>query len=142
VHDMATVTGSGPTPSGTVTFTWYPNTTCDEATGVGAGIVALDASGIAHPRNDETVTIGGNAFKATYSGDGTYNPSTGDCEPLNATQLSSKTVTVIHAGKGADDTTSAAAITSAAIGSTVHDMATVTGSGPTPTGTVTFTWYP
>src|SRR5262249_57436016 len=36
-----------------------------------------------------------------------------------------------------------AAITSAAIGSTVHDQATVTGivAGGTPTGTVTFTVY-
>ena len=36
------------------------------------------------------------SFQATYSGDGTYDPSVGACEPLEVTPLASSTVTLIH----------------------------------------------
>ena len=59
----------------------------------------------------------------------------------SATKLTPEVGTVIHAGSGANDTADAPAITSAAIGSTVHDKASVTGGFTVPTGTVTFTVY-
>ena len=139
VHDQATVTGSGPTPTGNVSFTWYTNTTCS-GDGVTAGTVAL-AAGIAHPSSNETVPVGGGSFKASYGGDSTYNGSTGPCEPVEGTKINSSTATDIHAGPGANDGVGAPGITQAPIGSTVHDQAKVTGSGPTPTGTVDFRWY-
>ena len=133
VHDEATVTGSGPTPTGTVTFTWYNNTTCT-GTGVAAGTVTL-VNGIAHPSNDETLTASGGSFKAVYNGDSVYNGSTGACEPLTVKKKDSHVETEIHAAG------SSTPITTAAVGTTIHDKATVTGSGPTPTGSVTFKWY-
>ena len=151
---MATVTGSGParrpapspSPGTTTRPAPAPAPRRDRGRLVG---------GIAHPSDDDTLTVAGGSFKAVYNGDSVYITSTGACEPLTATKKSSSTVTVIHAGKcetsygypqggtggSTCDTTSATPITSATVGSIVHDMATVTGSGPTPTGTVTFTWY-
>src|SRR5207342_1801698 len=83
----------------------------------------------------QTPTVSGDfSFQATYSGDGTYDPSTGACEPLEVTTLASTTVTVIHDAAHAT-------VTSVPAGTTVHDQATVTGTLGTPTGTVTFDWF-
>jgi hypothetical protein len=133
VYDFATVTGSGPAPTGNVTFTYYPNTTC-APTGTGAGTKTI-ASGTAGPSDPQIVGVNGGSFKATYNGDINYNPSTGVCEPLQPKKLDSTTVTTIHLVTGAP-------VVSAPIGSQVFDSVTVSGSGPTPTGTVTFTYYP
>src|SRR5436190_535624 len=56
--------------------------------------------------------------------------------PRRSSDLDSSVTTAIH-------NAAHAVITSAAIGATVHDSATVTGTqaGGTPTGTVTFTVY-
>ena len=90
------------------------------------------------------VPVGGGSFQATYNGSTTYNTDVSPCEPRQAaTKLTSEANTAIHAGAGAGDTARAAAITTAAIGSTVHDKATVTGTaaGGTPTGNVSFVWF-
>ena len=65
-----------------------------------------------------------------HSGNGTYNASTGPCEPL--------TVTKIEQLDRDDRQRGAPVVTSVVIGTPVHDRAIVTGlgSGPTPTGTV------
>src|SRR5207247_2296489 len=129
VHDKATVTGTvaGGTPTGNVTFTvWLGNTSCT-GTGAAAGTVSLNASGVAHPSDDETVPVGGLSFKAHYNGSTTYNESDSACEPLEATKLSSSTATEIHSGSSVGETIPSV-VTSAPIGSTVHDKATVTGT--------------
>ena len=137
VHDKALVTGTaaGGTPTGTVTFTVYMgNTTCTGAGTVGDPIALV--AGVADPSASAVVPVGGLSYKATYNGSTTYNTSVGACEPLTATKLDSSTATDVHnAAHGV--------ITSAPIGSTVHDKALVTGTaaGGTPTGTVTFTVY-
>src|SRR5204862_6132198 len=105
-----------------------------------AGLLPL-AGGVRHPSNDASVPAGGLSYRAHYSGDGVYTPADGPCEPLNAVRLTPTVSTDIHAGAGASDTAAAAVITSALVGSTVHDRATVVGSAGTPTGTVTFTVY-
>jgi uncharacterized repeat protein (TIGR01451 family) len=137
VHDLATVTGTqaGGTPTGSVTFSWYSSKDCS-GPAKAAGTVQLDASGVAHPSDGETVPAGGASFKAHYNGDATYKAADADCEPLDATKLDSSAVTTIH-------NAAHSAITSAPIGSTVHDSAAVTGTqaGGTPTGTVDFKWY-
>ena len=136
VHDKATVgTVAGyPAPTGTVSFTVYANMTCTGA-GTAAGSPAL-AAGVAHPSSDAVVPAGGLSFKAHYNGDSKYNGADGPCEPLTATKLNSSTATDVHDAAHS-------VITSAPIGTTVHDKATVTGTaaGGTPTGTVTFTIY-
>ena len=109
--------------------------------GTAAGTNVALSGGVAHPSGDVVVPAGGLSFKAHYNGDTKYNAADGPCEPLTGNKLLSSTVTDIHAGAGASDQASAAAILSAAIGSTVHDKATVSGALTTPTGTVNFTVY-
>ena len=133
VHDKATVSGSLSTPTGTVDFTVYTGSTTCSGEGAAAGTVTL-ASGIAHPSNTAVVPVGGLSYKAHYNGNDVYDASDGACEPLAGDKLGSSTVTDIHnAAHGV--------ITSAPIGSTVHDKATVSGGLTTPTGTVDFTVY-
>jgi hypothetical protein len=131
VHDNATVTGEigGPAPTGNVAFNLYATNNCTGATTT--QIVALTGN---TESSATTVPVGGLSYKAFYQGDSNYTPALGLCEPLTATRLTSSVTTNIHNG-------SHAVITSAVIGSGVHDNASVTGSGPTPTGTVVFNLY-
>jgi hypothetical protein len=140
VHDSAHITGTvgGGTPTGTVTFSvWMGQTTCPDPAVTAPSFTAtvtLNASGNADPALSKVVPVNGLAYQATYNGSTTYNKSTSDCEPLTADKLNSSTVTVVH-------NATHQVVTSALIGSTVHDKATVTGTtaGGTPTGTVDFT---
>ena len=79
VHDQATVTGGLGTPTGTVTFSWFTNVACVGSPAATSDPFALDASGVADatefPQTSNTPGIF--AFRATYSGDGTYTGSTG-----------------------------------------------------------------
>ena len=82
----------------------------------------LDAAGVVDATEfPQTPSTGGSfAFQATYSGDGTYEASTGACEPLTVTPVASSTVTVIHDAAHAP-------VMSVPAGTVVHDQATVTG---------------
>ncbi len=134
VHDKALVVGSGPVPTGNVDFTFYSNSTCAQ-TGAVAGSAAVNGGGIADPSTVEGPLAGGSySFKAHYVGDANYNAGDATCEPLTVNKLTPTVTTDIHSA-------AEAIITSAAIGSTVHDKATVGGTGPVPTGTVDFTFY-
>jgi len=87
VHDKATVTGSPAAfaPTGDVTFTFFTGGDCTTGTPAGAGTVALDANGVAHPSNSEgPLSEGSYAFQATYAGNNDYAGSTSPCEPLRA----------------------------------------------------------
>jgi hypothetical protein len=65
-----TVTGAGATPTGTVGVTGYDvATTCGPAVAVGAGGVATCTATF--------LSAGAKLLTATYSGDGTYSPSSG-----------------------------------------------------------------
>src|SRR5438105_13802373 len=67
-------------------------------------------------------TAGGISFSAHYNGSTTYNESTSvGCEQLSPVKLDSSVTTANH-------NAAHAVITSAAIGATVHDSATVTGT--------------
>ena len=69
---MATVTPSGSIPpTGSVTFTFYSNGTC-EGTGTAMGTIALDGAnpGVAHPSTSTAaLTPGTYAFQASWPGD-------------------------------------------------------------------------
>ena len=142
MHDKATVTGGAGTPTGDVDFTGLSGNKRPARTGTAAGTAVALVSGVAHPSNDATVPAGGLSYMAHYNGDATYTGKDGDCEALTAEKLTPTVVTAIHAGAGAADTAGAGAITSAAIGSTVHDKATVTGgAGYAEQANVDFTVY-
>jgi hypothetical protein len=128
VHDKATVTPSNAT--GTVSFQLYSDASCEVTNGA-PQVVALSGG------TAETSAVAANSamsYRATYSGDTNFNSSVGDCEPLTVNKLTSTVSTAIH--NSAHGT-----ITSANPGDTVHDSASVTGSGPTPTGNVTFDYW-
>src|SRR5205085_2394483 len=117
--------------TGTVTFQLYGTTDCS---GTHTDQTGVALSGGAASSSSTTVPATGLSYKAVYSGNATYNGSTGDCEPLSSDKLASSTTTLIKNANG--DT-----VTHAPIGTSVHDTVTVPGTLPTPTGTVTFQLY-
>src|SRR5262249_7367762 len=135
VHDRATVTGSGPTPTGNVAFTFYHNDDCS-GVGVPAGMIALDANGVAHSSADQgPLAAGSYSFQAHYSGDGNYDPANNACEPLTVEQATPTAATTLH---DADHNP----ITSIPLASSIHERASVSGIAAfAPTGSVAFTFY-
>jgi len=111
----ATVTGSGATPTGTVTFK-------DGSTTLGTA--TLDGSGQA-TFSTSALSTGSHSMTAVYGGDGTYGGSTSPA----LTQV---------VGQNASTTGITSSANPSAFGDTVVFTATVSGSGGTPTGTVTF----
>ena len=112
----ATVTGNGGVPTGTITYA---------VDGAALNTATLDATGKAS-FSDSTMTVGSHAVTASYSGDTDDNGSVSS--PL--TQAMHAIATTTSLGTGA---------TAGPAPQTVL-IATVVGtSGPTPTGTVTFT---
>ena len=134
VSDQATVTGSAGTPTGTVTFTFFTSGDC--STGGTAGSPVALSSGVANSASSGPLTAGSYSYQATYNGEaGVYAGSTGSCEPLTVTKAPTTTVTNIKQ--------SGSTVTSVALGSSVTDLATVSGQvgAIVPTGTVSFSFF-
>jgi hypothetical protein len=113
---IAKVTGNGGVPTGAVTFT---------ADGVNIGTVTLDPGGTATLSNS-SLAPGTHAILANYAGDANDSPSAS--QELNLLVTTIPTATALGASS------------SSGASSQVSLVATVIGSsGPTPTGTVTFT---
>ena len=144
VHDTATVTGSPvsqilPKPTGTVTFSFFKTGDCsgdvfassqhsvDGPTGVSDGSAS---TGALHPGNY--------SFSGSYASDNGYVGNTSACEPFSVNQGSTTTATQLKNGQA-----DLANGSSVALGSVIHDTASVTGVPPafSPTGTITFTFY-
>ncbi|HEV2413962.1 MAG TPA: hypothetical protein VGX27_04085, partial [Candidatus Dormibacteraeota bacterium] len=138
-YDTATVTPSdGFVASGTVTYTFYSNSTCS-GTGTGAGVVTLNAIGAVPNSNTEgPLAAGAYSFQAVYSGDGNYAGSTGACEPFSVAKGTSSTATVVF-----DALTNAPWSGTETTGASAYDTATGVASSVafTPTGTVTYTFF-
>ncbi len=111
----ATVTGSGGTPDGTVTFK-------DGATSLGTG--ALDGAGVA-TLTTSALAPGNHSVTAAYGGNTNFSASTS--APLTQS-----------VGIGISTATLIASPNPSALGQSISFTATVTGAGATPTGTVTF----
>src|SRR5205823_6014520 len=96
------------------------------------------------PDSAETAGLGaGNySYQATYSGDGNYSGSTGACEPFTVNPATTTTATVVK-----DNASPANVVDSgshkAALGTKVHDTATVTSGNNAFTigGTVSYQLY-
>lgn len=111
----ATVTGSGGTPTGTVTF-------LDGITRIGTG--TLNGSGVATVTTS-TLIVGAHSITAAYGGDTNFTSST--------------SAAVVQSIDGAASTVLLnSSLNPATYGVTITLTATVTGSGGTPTGTVAF----
>jgi hypothetical protein len=111
----ATVSGSGGTPTGTVTFK-------DGATMLGTG--TLNGSSQA-TFSTGALTTGSHSITAAYSGDGNFGS--------NVSAVLTQTV-----NQNASTTGVASSVNPSAFGQSVTFTATVSGTGGTPTGTVTF----
>jgi hypothetical protein len=140
VHDSATLSNAStsPLPSGTVTYTIYSDNTCSTqaTTGTSGQIdaqpatVTLNANGSVPDSGAVTFQQAGIYYwQAVYSGDAYNNGATSPCtseklvvktNPSIATQLSASSV---------------------AIGTTVHDSATLSNATSDAGGTVTYTVY-
>jgi hypothetical protein len=131
VHDSATVTGSGPTPTGDVDFTFFSGTgsnVCD-AQSVASGTDIALVAGIADPSTAQgPLGAGSYSFRASYSGDANYNSSISACEPFNVGLASPSISTTPNPSSGS-------------IGTMLNDTATLSG-GSSPTGNVTFKLFP
>src|SRR5438128_7027991 len=85
VHDRATVSGTGPTPTGTVNFTFYTSLDCGSG-GVTQSNVAL-AAGIADSSAHGPLATGSHSFKRHNNSDACYGQTDSLCEPLEVTAL-------------------------------------------------------
>src|SRR5439155_981641 len=132
-HDRATVSGTGPTPTGTVNFTFYTSLDCSTG-GTTQSNVALTA-GIARSEERRVGTEGSYWCKPQYNAENFYDAQDSLCEPLEVTALTPflQAEDGIRNGHVTGVQTCALPI--------LHDRATVSGTGPTPTGTVNFTFY-
>jgi hypothetical protein len=115
-----TVTGSGATPSGTVTLSGGGYTSAATALAGGIATIVIPAN---------SLSAGNDTLTASYSGDANYSPATGGVTgtaavKVLATPLAS-TVTVTPATSTLNS------------GSTLSVTVAVTGAGVTPSGTVT-----
>lgn len=143
IHDAALVAGTAgfPTPTGTVTFNRFTNDSCS-GTPAATEDATLDSNGTA-VSSDFTPLPGSLSYNASYGGDNIY-PATGPsaCEPLTVSKFSSAVNTRILVGPDFTGEVTNQAINLAGAASVlVKDEAAVTGAGPTPTGTVTFSLF-
>ena len=131
LSDTATVSGSGPTPTGNVTFNLYgPNDASCSGAAIYTNTVAL-AAGSANSGNFSPTAPGVYRWTASYAGDANYNAASHPCNSAN------ESTTVNPATPSIITTASAGGV----LGPTqISDTATVSG-GFNPTGTVTFNLY-
>jgi len=134
-NDTATVSGSGPTPSGTVTYTFYANGGC---TGSGASeIVTMTNGSVPHSSSTSALGAGSYSYKAHFGGDTNYLAVDSVCETFGLAKASPTIVTDVS-----DATTNGHWSGSETTGAIAFDTATVTGvTGFTPSGTVRYTFY-
>ncbi len=129
VHDNANVAStSGPTPTGTVDFTLYSNTSCSGTASSTQSAVGLNSGGSAES-GTTTITSTGLSYKVHYNGQGdVYAPTDGPCEPLFAT---SNSVTIL----GTLSSTTVLA------GTSVTESAILNNSTANATGTVAYRYF-
>jgi len=112
------VTGSGATPTGSVTLSGGGYTSAATSLSSGSATIVIPAS---------SLSVGADTLTVTYSGDANYSSATGTASVTVTAVPLTPTVKVTPA-ENALDTGSALSVTAA-----------VTGAGATPTGTVTLT---
>ncbi len=132
IADMATVSG-GDSPTGTVTFNLYSNSTA-----IGTPLFTDTeplSGGMATSAGYTAGATGTDYWVATYNGDSNNASVTSgtSLEPVTITKAGSSVSTTIKDSSGGPVTD--------ALGEMVYDTATVSGTPFTPTGTVTYYFY-
>ena len=126
-YDTSAITGEvdAVAPTGTVSYTYFTNSTCTAGSTPAGSTLALGS----HSTTEGPLATGSYGFEASYSGDATYSSSTGPCESFSVGRGTSPTKTT--------PTDSTIVLT---LNQADTDVATVTGNagGGSPTGTMTF----
>jgi uncharacterized repeat protein (TIGR01451 family) len=132
VGDVATF-HNGNSPSGSVTFTLYSDSSCTTATGI-AGSGAIASGSASYSQSFNPSAPGTYYWKAVYAGDGNNNGFTTTCGDAN------EQITVGKASPTISTVASPTSPMTVGTAGTVGDVATFHG-GSSPTGSVTFTLY-
>jgi uncharacterized repeat protein (TIGR01451 family) len=151
VHDTATLSGQVDSISfdgtATVTYTLYSNLTCTAGVGnanvLDSGNKAVVAPATVPDSNAfGPLGSGDYSYQAVYNGNANYNSATGACEPFHVNKATPSISTVVKDSNGATVDNGA---NKAALGTTVHDTATLSGQVDSisfdGTATVTYTLY-
>lgn len=141
-YDTDTVTPTtpgGPTPTGTVTYTFFTNGSCD---GPGTSqTVTLNGDGtVPHSSTSLPLAAGDYSYDAVYNGDTNYSASgVSSCEPFSVAETTPTITTVVF-----DGATIAPWAATEKAGATSFDTSTLSDLfvGFAPTGTVTYTFFP
>ncbi len=100
VYDTATVTGTPLTPTGTVTYEFFTNST-GTGTPFSTQTVTLNANGtVPNSAVSAALMAGGYSYIGVYNGDSNYKGSVGAVEPLTINQASSSVSTAIYDSGG------------------------------------------
>ncbi len=86
-RDTAVVTGDAGTPTGTVTYALFDDTTCT-APAASTETVALSGGGVPASSATGALAAGAYSYRAAYSGDGNYAAASGACEPFTVAAAS------------------------------------------------------
>ncbi len=138
-YDTATVGVSGPTPTGTVTYSYFAASNCSGTPTT--QVVTLNPNGsVPNSATTAVLAAGAYSFQASYSGDSNYSPSPlGACEPFSVGLASSSVSTAVF-----DAATNLAWSGSEVTGASAYDTATVssgTGVAIPPTGSLAYSFY-
>jgi hypothetical protein len=142
VHDTTTLTGGAALFSlgdgATVTYRFYLTNDCTAPPATTENVTVT--AGGAVPNSSPTVplTPGSYSYRAVYNGNTNYNTATGDCEPFKVAKGTPSISTVVKDAGG----TTVDNANPAALGSQVHDTATLSGgtAGFSFDGTATVTY--
>lgn len=142
-HDNASLSASNGTPTGTITFQLFKGGTCSNQTGtqVGSDDMKTLSSGAVNSTASGALHADSYYYLVTYTSGDTakWNSiTTPDCEDFTVNKATPTVTTQFENGSDASVSSPFA------LGSSLHDAATVTGSsatGFTPAGTVDFTFY-
>ncbi|HEX4161257.1 MAG TPA: hypothetical protein VHZ05_02095 [Acidimicrobiales bacterium] len=127
-----------PTITGTVTYTFFTNGTCDGTDGVAQTVDITDGV-IPHSPPTLSLAAGSYSYEAVYNGDSNYAASpTGGCEPFSVGQAPTSTSTILN-----DAATNAPWTNTETAPAQAYDTSTVSGGivGFVPTGTVTYSFF-
>jgi hypothetical protein len=125
--------------TGTVTYTFFTNGTCD---GNGSAQTVDIADGvIPHSPSTLSLAAGSYSYTAVYNGDSNYaasTPSSVHCEPFSVADGPTSTATVLK-----DASTNQNWAGTETAGATAYDTSTVSGEagGIVPTGMVTYSYF-
>ena len=127
VRSAVTVASStNPTPTGTVDFNLYSNTSCTGTPTTQTGVVLVDGSATS---SATTVGAAGLSYKIHYNGEATNVAANGVCAPLTATASAVAIATTLST------------TTSVLPGSFVSDSAILSNATANAGGTVTYSAY-